>query len=230
MTNEEIANKIADQYFLSTNSHQTKLKFEIVEALDAKDAALSEAKKEIERLKSLPGYFERDEEWLKKSEFDEDGLLKRICRLKISENELQVKLSEARGEIDRLHQERCYICRPEDKQASEEGCADCDYRSDLHHKIEDLQSQLAEAKEEVERLKHHVHYDNTLARDDAYAQRDKAEKELLVSKDLLRKAGEACKAVVEAWDGAHTRSACPPTCRVCLCEEVLTLLEESGIK
>jgi hypothetical protein len=58
------------------------------------------------------------------------------------------KLSEYQGEIERLKGERCYICRPDDPLASEEGCSDCDAKSDLHQAIDSFQAErgvLAEA-------------------------------------------------------------------------------------
>lgn len=62
-------------------------------------------------------------------------------------------LEEKEAEIARLRGERCYICRPDDPMAAQEGCSDCDGRSDDFHTIETLRTQvkgLAEALLEVQ--------------------------------------------------------------------------------
>ena len=62
------------------------------------------------------------------------------------------QVKELEAENDRLRGERCYICRPDDKKASEEGCADCEEKSDLNQSIiaaQERMKRLVEALEEI---------------------------------------------------------------------------------
>ena len=61
-------------------------------------------------------------------------------------------LEESEVELAKLKGERCYICRPNDPQASEEGCSDCDEKSDLVQTALVLQSEISDQKELIEKI------------------------------------------------------------------------------
>lgn len=68
---------------------------------------------------------------------------------------------EAQEEIKKLREERCFICRPDDPLASEEGCKDCDEKSDLNQEILRLQCENAELRAEISTDE--IHNGNDLA-------------------------------------------------------------------
>ena len=66
---------------------------------------------------------------------------------------LRARIKELNVENNRLRGERCYICRSDDKRASEEGCADCEEKSDLNQSIIAARSRLKVLEDELIRLK-----------------------------------------------------------------------------
>ena len=111
------------------------------------------------------------------------------------------RISILETENEKLLKERCYICRPDTEGVSEEGCKDCDERSDMHHTIEEFQANNEELKNQsLEKDTYIQSLEDRLAE-------AKVEVECLLSRETAEKTAEMkkMKKQINRWKRAASQ-------------------------